>query len=75
MKLGDIDWHPITARVGEFRNLWADILVDLPHPTAEPSKPGKNGNPNSPCNKSGFLIVQEDPLHWIYWEKCGAAEL
>jgi hypothetical protein len=29
----------------------------------------------SPCNKSGFLIVQEDPLHRIYWEKCGAAEL
>jgi hypothetical protein len=21
MKLGDIDWHPITERVGEFRNL------------------------------------------------------
>jgi hypothetical protein len=51
------------------------ILVDLPHPTAGPSEPGKNGNPNSPCNKSGFLIVQEDPLHRIYWEKCGAAEL
>jgi hypothetical protein len=42
MKLGDIDWHPITG---------------------------------PPCNKSGFLIVQEDPLHPIYWEKCGAAEL
>jgi hypothetical protein len=24
---------------------------------------------------SGFLIVQEHPLHQIYWEKCGAAEL
>ena len=31
------------------------ILVDLPHPTAGPSEPGKNGNPNSPCNKSNIL--------------------
>src|SRR6266851_9745407 len=42
--------------------------------TAGPSEPGRNGYPNSPCNKSGFLIVPEDPLHRIYWEEYGAAE-
>ena len=37
-------------------------LVNLLHPTAGPSKPGKKGHPNFPCNKSGFLIVQRIPL-------------
>ena len=48
--------------------------MDTDIPTAEASESGKIGYPNSPCNKSGHLIVQEDPFHRIYWEEYGAAD-
>ena len=76
-KLSDMIW-----RGAQSSKAWAScrsceqtLLVDIPNPTAGPSKPHKNGYSNSPCNKSGFLIVQEGPLHGIYWEGYGAAEL
>src|SRR5437764_14432429 len=33
-----------------------------------------NGYPNSPCNKSGYLTVQEHPQHQIYWEEYGLGD-
>src|SRR5438067_12267050 len=32
------------------------------------------GYPNSPCNKSGHLTVQEHPQHQTYWEEYGSAD-
>ncbi|MGC2412822.1 MAG: prolyl aminopeptidase [Stellaceae bacterium] len=34
----------------------------------------ENGYPNSPCNKSGHLTLQEHPKHQIYWEEYGSAD-
>ena len=48
--------------------------MDAPNPTAGASEPSKIGYPNSPCNKSGYQTVQEDPLHRIYWEEYGPAD-
>jgi len=33
-----------------------------------------NGYPNSRCNKSGHLTVQEQPQHQIYWEEYGSGD-
>jgi hypothetical protein len=35
---------------------------------------GKIGYPNSSCNKSGHLTVEEHPYHQIYWEEYGLAD-
>lgn len=34
----------------------------------------KSVYPNSPCNKSGHLIVQDYPQHRIYWEEYGSGD-
>jgi len=48
--------------------------VDTATPTAGSGEPSKIGYPNSPCNKSGHLTVQENPPHRIYWEEYGSAD-
>ena len=34
----------------------------------------KSEYPNSPCNRSGHLTVQEHPQHQIYWEEYGSGD-
>jgi len=48
--------------------------VDTATPTIEPSQPARPGYPNSACTRSGFLAVQENPPHRIYWEEYGAPD-
>jgi proline iminopeptidase len=48
--------------------------VDAPNPTVGSTAAGIIGYPNSPCSKSGYQTVQEDPLHRIYWEEYGSED-
>jgi proline iminopeptidase len=48
--------------------------VGAPNPNAGSSESGKIGYPTSPCNKSGYQTVQEDPLHQIYWKEYGSVD-
>ncbi|HWB48471.1 MAG TPA: alpha/beta fold hydrolase [Stellaceae bacterium] len=46
----------------------------MPNANAGPGGPEKTGYPNTACNGSGYLALQEEPPHRIYWEAYGAAD-
>ena len=48
--------------------------MDTANPTSGSTNAGKVGYPNASCNKTGYLTVQEEPFHRIYWEEYGTAD-
>ena len=48
--------------------------MNAANPTAGPGEEPKSGYPNIGCRRSGYLTVQKNPPHRIYWEEYGAAD-
>jgi proline iminopeptidase len=44
------------------------------HKPPRQNQMSENGYPNSRCNQSGHLTVQEHPRHQIYWEEYGSGD-